>query len=49
MGENSGRHEGTIDGLTKLVVGPGRNPDSGRSIVSTSEISIGHWRLSTIC
>ena len=23
-----GGHEGTIDGLTELVVGPGRNPDS---------------------
>jgi hypothetical protein len=23
-----GGHEGTIDGLTELVVGPGRNPDN---------------------
>ena len=28
MGENFGRYEGIIDGLTKLVIGPGRNPDS---------------------
>ena len=28
MGENSRRHEGTIDGLTELVVGPGHNPDN---------------------
>jgi hypothetical protein len=28
MSENFRRHEGTIDGLTELVVGPGRNPDN---------------------
>jgi len=28
MGENSWRHEGIINGLTELVVGPGRNQDS---------------------
>jgi len=41
--------EGIIDGLTELVVGPGRNPDSRRSILSMSEIPIGHLRLRTIC
>ena len=28
MGASFGRHEGIIGGLTKLVIGPGRNPDS---------------------
>lgn len=28
MGENFGRYEGIIDGLTKLVIGPRRDPDS---------------------
>ena len=41
--------EGIIDGLTELVVGPRRNPDSWRSIVSMSEIPTGHLRLRTIC
>ncbi len=44
-----GGYEGTIDGLTELAMGSGRNPDSRRSIVSTSETPIGHWRLRTIC
>lgn len=41
--------EGIIDGLTELVVGRGRNPNSRRSIVSMPEVPIGHLRLRTIC
>ena len=41
--------EGIIDGLTELVVGPGRNPDSRTQYRINSEIPIGHLRLRTTC
>ena len=41
--------EGIIDGLTELVVAPAAIRVAGRSIVSMSEIPIGHWRFRTTC
>ena len=40
--------EGFIDGLTELVVGSCRNPDSRSCIKSPSEIQTGRLRLKTI-
>ena len=41
--------EGTVDGLTELVVGPRRNPDSRTQYRINVGIPTGRLRLRTIC
>jgi hypothetical protein len=48
MFRDDGR-EGIIDGLTELALALAAILIAGRSIVSMSEIPIGHWRFRTTC